>query len=303
VPFLTEHIDLLEMMEVENWKSEFITVIRLLNDEIKSNTQLIGQQHLLNLRGLQTYESQPNYYIINGFNDLVKGQFSSFRTNINKAIEKCSDKEILYCLQLWIFSDRFRTTEVGPNQIDKINSGLELEEKGLPNEAIQHYEMATRLGKSALPNFLIGRIKKDINKDVFAAERYINDAVQAYPGFVLARIYHIEAQIENKQYKEALGEIEAVLNMPSLSIWYIYFLKAKVLYSMENYKGALHIINTLCQPLNASNFDQFILLGEIHLALKDCENAKENFNSAGDIDRNNEIYGQSMKKYVEACNK
>ncbi|MCD4694776.1 MAG: hypothetical protein K8S16_00940, partial [Bacteroidales bacterium] len=70
--------------------------------------------------------------------------------------------------------------------------------------------------------------------DVFAAERYINDAIRAYPGFALARIYHIEAQIENKQYNEALSEIEAVLNMPSLSIWYIYFLKAQVLHNMGN---------------------------------------------------------------------
>jgi len=71
---------------------------------------------------------------------------------------------------------------------------------------------------------------------------------------------------------------------------------------MDNYKGALHIIHTFCQPLNASNFEQFILLGDLHLALKDCEKAKENYNNAGDIDPNNETYGLSMKKYVETCN-
>ncbi|MCD4696992.1 MAG: hypothetical protein K8S16_12215 [Bacteroidales bacterium] len=302
VPFLKEYLDLLETMEVENWKSEFITVLNLLNDEIKNNNRLISNQHLLNLRGLKTYESQPNYYIINGFNELVKGKFSAFRDNINKAIEKCSDKEMLYYLELWLFSDRFRSTNANPNQIDKINSGLDLEEKGLPNDALQQYVMANRLGESALPNFLIGRLKRDFYNDVFAAERYINDAIRAYPGFALARIYHIEAQIENKQYNEALSEIEAVLNMPSLSIWYIYFLKAQVLHNMGNYKGSLHIIQTFCQPLNANNFEQFILLGDVYLALKDCEKAKENYNNAGDIDPNSKTYEISMQNYIEKCN-
>ena len=301
VPFLKKHIDLLEMMEDENWKSEFILVLQLLNDEIKNNHRLIGQTHLLNLRGLKTYESQPNYYIINGFNELVKGQFPAFRDNINQAIEKCSDKEMIYYLELWLFSYRFRNMNIKQNLIDKINSGLELEEKSLPNDAIDQYKMANRLGKSALPKFLIGRLKKDFYKENIPSEQIINEAIQIYPGFALARIYHIESQVENEQYKTALSEIEAVLNIPSLQIWYIYFLKAGVLNNMGNYKGALHIIQTNCQPLNSNNLEQFILLGDVHLALKDCEKAIENYKGAGDINYDSEKYKKAMQNYHENC--
>ena len=140
-----------------------------------------------------------------------------------------------------------------------------------------------------------------MHKDVFAAERFINDAIQIYPDFALARIYHIEIQLENQQFKQALSEIEAVLNMPRLKIWYIYFLKAKVLYSMENYSGAMHVVTTSCDPLNAKNFEQYILMGDIHLALKECAKAEESYKNAGDIDPDNAIYSQSMTKYVEQC--
>lgn len=302
VPFLKKYTDLLETMESEHWKSEFITLLQVINDEIKNNDRLLSQQHLLNLRSLITEENQPNYYIINGFNELVKGQVTAFRDNMNKAIAKCSDKQILYYLELWVFADRFKSTKADPNLIEKVNNGLELEEKGLPNDAIKQYEIAIRIGKSALPNFLIGRLKKDYSNDVFAAERYFNDAIQIYPDFALARIYHIEVQIENKQFKQALSEIEAVLNMPDLKIWYIYFLKAKILFNMENYKGALAILQTNCDPLNSNNFEQYILLGDIYLALKDCEKAKESYNSAGDIDPDNEMYSKSMENYVKSCN-
>jgi len=301
-PFLKKYIDVLNTMEIENWKSEFITIIKLLNDNIKINNMLVSPTVLLNLRGMVTYENQPNYYIINAFDELVKGQFFAFRDNINKAIEKCSDKEMMYYLELWLFSERFKNKEVNPSFIEVVNKGLEFQAKGMPPEAIEQFEKAGRLGKSALPDFLIGRLKKDNMNDVFAAERYLNDAIQSYPDFALARIYHIEIQVENEQYKQALSEIEAVLNMPSLKIWYIYFLKAKVLLSMENYQGALHIITTNCDPLNSKNFDQYILLGDIYLAMKDCEKAKENYQSAGTINPDNSDFSESMKKFVEKCN-
>jgi hypothetical protein len=301
VPFLRRHIDLVEMMDDENWKDEFITVLQMINDNIENKQQLLGQTHLGNLNGLKRYENQPNFYIINAFNELVKGQFSSFRDNISKAIEKCSDKEMLYYLELWVFSYRYRNIDANVNMINNINEGLELEEKGLPNDATKSYEKAIRLGNSALPHFLIGRLKTEFTGDIFAAEQYISDAIELYPDFALARIYHIESQMENEQYKLALNEIEAVLNMPSLSIWYVYFLKARLLHAMGNFKGALHIINTYCEPLNSKSIDQYILLGDIYLALKNCEKAKESYRNAGDMNPNSDKYRMSMQKLNQEC--
>jgi tetratricopeptide (TPR) repeat protein len=248
------------------------------------------------------YESQPNYYIFNAFNELAKGKFDDFKKNILLAITKCTDKEILYHLELWNFSYRFRMKDIDQDLMDKINTGLDYEIKYLPNDAITQYEMAKRMGSCALPPFLIGRIKLEIENEAISAERYINDAINIYPGFALARVFNLEMLIKNEQYDIALNEIEAVLNIPNLSIWYIYYLKARVLFLQNNYKGALEIVQNNCSILNSNNFEQFILLGDIYLAQKDCTKAKENFQNAGDIEPDNPKYRDRMQQLFTECN-
>lgn len=297
--FFKEHIDILNLME---WKDEFVTVMELLNQEINANTRLISESHLLNLKGNMRYESQPNYNIIYAFNELVKGNFETFKDNIQLAISKCTDKEMIYYLELWQFSFMFRSLNVDDNYLDKVNAGLAYEQKYLPNEATKQYEMAKRMRSNiALPTFLMGRIKLEVEKQEFAAERYLNEAINIYPGFALARIYNIEIQIKNELYDNALNEIEAVLNISSLSIWYIYYLKAKILSLKGEHKAALEIVQTYCIPFNESNFNQYILLGDIYLALNDCENAKLNYQNAGDIEPNNDQYSRKMKEQIDKC--
>lgn len=301
ISFLKSHIDILELME---WKNEFITILKLLNEEIATNTRLISQTNLLNLRANMMYERQPNYYIIYGFNELVKGNFETFKDNILLAIAKCTDKELLYYLELWYFSYRFITKDINQGFLDKINAGLDFEKKCLPNDAKKQYEMAKRIESNcALPAFLIGKIKLEIENEIHISERYFDEAINIYQSFALARIYHLELLINNNQYSNALNEIEAVLNISNLSIWYIYYLKAKVLYLQEKYNPALEIIQNKCTTLNSNNFDQFILLGDIYLALKDCESAKENYQNAGDIDPDNAIFSERMEQLILQCNK
>ncbi len=297
IPFFQSRIDILEQM---NWRDEFITIVELLNEEIKSNSHLFGQSGLVNLRGIKKYESQPNYDIINAFNELVKDKKEDFKFSINQAIMSCTDKEMLYYLELWYFSYRFYQKDVDQALLDKINDGLEFEKKYLPTDAIKQYEMAGRMGNNSLPPFLIGKIK--LENSPFEAERYINDAINIYPGFALARIYYLEMLIENKDFDVALSEIEAVLNYPDLKIWYIYFLKAKILFLQENYNGSLEVINNNCALMNGNNFEQYILLGDIYLALKNCVKAKENYQNAGDLDRGNRKFGDRMRKLVKECN-
>lgn len=299
VSFFMKHIDILEKMK---WENEFISIVKLINEEIKLNSYLIGQTHLLNLTGNKEYENQPNYYIINGFNELVKGNFEAFKDNINLAIAKCTDLEMMYYLELWNFSYRFKVEDTDEKLIEKINKGLEYEKKGMPKEALEQYKIAERIGSCALPPFLIGLINLNIKKEVFSAERYINEAINIYPGFAIARIYNLKILINNKQYDLALNKIEDALKMPGLSIWYIYYFQSKVLYLQLDNQAALNILQTKCRPLNTYNFEQFIMLGDIYLALNDCVAAKENYQNAGDLEPDNKVYSAKMRMFISQCN-
>ncbi len=299
--FLKQDIDILESMERANWKSDFIIMVDLLNHEIKNNKQLVNQNQLMNLFSNKDIESQPNYYIIDAFNELVKGQYLAFEESIRKAIRRCSDRDMLYYLELWIYSNKLKSNQADTMFISSINKGLDFEEKGLPSDAVNEYEFAKNLTKSALPPFFIGRLEKNFYHNTNAAERLFNESIQTDSEFSLARVYHIETQLENEQYNEVLAEIEAVLNIESLNIWYIYFLKAKTLYLMGNPDEALNIIQNFCKELNPKNFEQSILLGDIYLSITNCEKAKEYYREAGDINPRNEVYEKSMERYLEQC--
>ena len=273
-----------------------------MNDEIELNSYLIGQTHLLNLRGNKESERQPNYYIINGFNYLIQGNYESFKGNIDLAIAKCTDLEMLYYLELWSFMYRFTILSTDEDLIEKINTGLEYQKKGMPKEALENYEIADRMGNSALPPFLIGQINLNIKKEIFIAERYLDEAINIYPGFALANIYGIKILIDSKQFDLATQKIENAMELPELSVWYIYYLQSKLSYLQHDYEGALQVIQTKCRPLNPYFFEQYIMLGDIYLKLNNCVAAKENYLKAGDLQPNNRAYSSRMQMFISQCN-
>jgi len=299
VSFLKKQIDILEKM---GWKSDFITIAKLLNEEIKVNSHLIGQTHLLNLKGNKEFETQPNYYIINGFNELVKGNPATFKDNINLAIAKCTDLEMMYYLELWNFSYRFKMNDTDEKLIEKINKGLEYQKKGMPKEALENYEIADRIGNCALPPFLIGLINLKIKNNIFSADRYLHESINIYPNFTLANIYILKILIDSKQYNVALNNIEDLLKLPELSTWYIYYLQSKLLYINQDYEASLQVIQTKCRPLNPYIFEQYIMLGDIYLKQNNCIAAKEYYQDAGDIEPDNKTYSVRMQMMISQCN-
>lgn len=298
IPFFKKYLDIMDEM---GWRSEFITILEIINKQLNNNSTLLGEAHLSNLSWNKSSETQPNYYILYAFNALAKEQFGTFKDNIQNAIKKCTDKDILYYLQLWIFNERFNHDSMNDTFINAINEGLVFEKNSLPDKAIQQYKKAERLATCALPSFLIGKIKIEIQKDSISAERYFNTATSIYTNFILARIYHIEIGINSSNLDETLNEIESVLQNSAYHIWYIYFLKAKVLMLKNNLKAALNIVENNCLPLSSNNFDQYLLLGDIYFGLKDCVKATDYYQSAGDIDPDNILFSNRIRKVRSNC--
>lgn len=299
IGFLKKHIEILEKM---NWKDDFISITNLINEEIKLKSTLLGATHLLNLRGNKEFESQPNYYIINGFNELVKGNFKQFKDNINYAIAKSTDLNMMYYLELWNFSYKFRIENTDDNQLESINKGLEYQKKGMPKEALENYGIAERMGSNALAPFLIGMINLKVKNEIFSAERYFNDALNIYPVFTLANIYNLKILLDSKQYDLAANKFEIVLELPELSVWYIYYLQSKLYFMQYDYEESLRIIQTKCRPLNPYFFEQYIMLGDIYLKLNNCATAKENYLNAGKLQPNNKSYSSRMQMLILQCN-
>ncbi|MCD4791224.1 MAG: hypothetical protein K8R37_14610 [Bacteroidales bacterium] len=300
ISFMRSYIDDLDFME---WDEEFNIILKIINEEIKNNKRLFSQSYFFNFQANMEHENQPNYYILYAFNELAKDNIETFKNNIQLAIMKCTDKELIYFLEMWMFSYQLNKQGINQKVIDNINLGLDLEANFLPNEAIKQYERARILdAKFSLPPFLIGRIKLLNENNTFAAERYFNEAINLNSSFVLARIYRLEIYIKKGQYKDVLSEITSAINNPNLRTWYIFYLKAKVHYLQNNYPAAMDVIQKYCLPLNKNNFEQFLLMGDISLKMNNCINAREKYQQAGNIDPDSPDYNQRMENLFNVCN-
>jgi tetratricopeptide (TPR) repeat protein len=197
---------------------------------------------------------------------------------------------------------RFKLVNTNEELIAKINAGLKFEKKGMPKDALENYEIANRMGNSALPPFLIGQIYLKLKKEMFTAERYLDEAINTYPGFALANIYGIKALIDSKHFDLATQKINAAMELPELSIWYIYYLQSILYYLQNDYEASLQVIQTKCRPLNPYFFEQYIMLGDIFLKLNNCTAAKENYLKAGELQPDNRTYSSRMQMMVNQCN-
>jgi hypothetical protein len=299
LPFIKKYLDVLYEM---NWEQEFLSVISVINDEIKTNKRIMTANQLNNFKNQINSEDQPNYYILSAFDELAKGRDEGFITNIKLAIAKCTDKELLYQLELWIFAYDIKRLKIGKDVLENINIGMELDANAKPDDAFAYYKKASILNdRFALSYFLMGRVELISRKNSFTADQYFNDALRSKPDFALARIYHLEILIQNQQYKDVLNEITALFNNSYLNIWYIYYLNAKVLFLMKDNSGALSILNGSCSNFNKNSFEQFLLMGDIYLEMNKCEDARKNYQEAGKIRPDSQDFVEKMRTLNNKC--
>jgi hypothetical protein len=300
VAFVKKYIDLL--YQTPGWEKKFLSIVRAINDEIKTRQKILPTSHLNNLNNQINSEEQPNFYVFSAFDELAKGRNEGFVSSIELALAKCTNKEMLFQLELCLFSNNIENQKISKDVLENINRGMESEARSKPMDAIDFYEKAARLNdKFALPNFLMGRVEYGPLDNAIGADVWFNDAISKKDDFASARIYHLEYLIESQQYKDALVEISAILNNSYLNIWYIHFLKAKILYKTNDFAGALFILNGTCGNFTKTSFEQFMLTGDCYLALNKCEEARTNYTEAGKLRRNDPDYSAKIKVLNEKC--
>ena len=108
------------------------------------------------------------------------------------------------------------------------------------------------------------------------------------------RLWKITFLTNSKDYKDALNEVNSALSKSPY--WYYYFRKAQILVNLKRHKEAKDILLEKCMTLIEHHFDSYILLGDISISLQDKEGAKEYYLQAGDIDPENQVFINKMRK-------
>ena len=121
-----------------------------------------------------------------------------------------------------------------------------LREQNKLNEALASLDKATALAPSAPePYQQRGEIYR-LQGDPAKAIEQFNRVLQMQPGFLLTLIHRAEAYLANKQYDEALVDIEAVLkDNPELTV--AHGLRAQALASLERLPEAIEEMKALAE--------------------------------------------------------
>lgn len=288
VDFFPEQRDRLALLE---WLDDFLAGIDLLNIIIERDQYVLGDSAMINLENQLKIEKQPHYNVINAFNALGSKNLDGFAQNISDSFIKCTDEQLLDLLELQYLSYLATKDEISSIVVEAINKGLMYEKEGNLAEAEQQYTKASMLASNyAPPQFYLGRIyhQKD---EKYSAEIYFDRALGISTTYISPMKYTIDFLIEDGNYEQALDKANKALE--SNPIWYFYYLKAEALYHLEKYTEASDALNQAIN-LNGFNFDQYILLGDIHKGQDNIEKAREAYGNAGMIDPTNKIFTERM---------
>lgn len=274
------------------WHDDFLVICRLLNDNIHERSYLFNDTVIGNYSINKAGESQPYYDLFKAYNTLIKKEKEQYITQIKQCLITLTDREILSDLDLSISLANMDSV-VNETFWDVVQKGYEAQTIGAFQEAKKYYDKAEKLSISNdVLFFLMGENSYKLN-DRYSSEIYFNRALAINPKFIMPKLFRIEFLIDDKDYETALGLVNEALD--TNPIWYFYLKKAMLLQLLGKNEDAKLILVNNCIALNSLNYDQYIVLGDIYLALNDVKSARENFMIAGNIKPNDKQYKKRME--------
>lgn len=272
------------------WQEDFAYICQLLNDNIHDKTFLFNDSAISNYDHNKANETQPYCAIFKAYNELIKNDKKQFLTQIYQCLTTVTDRGILSDLDLTISLAKMDSVE---NEAfwEIVQKGYDAYLNNAFQEAKKHYDKAEKLSTNEVLFFLIGENNFKLN-DKYSSEIYFNRALEINPKFIMPILVRIEFLIDEKNYETAITLIDKSLEINP--VWYFYFKKAILLQLMEKNEEAKSIILNNCIPLNSLNYDEYIILGDLYMALNDVKSARESFMIAGNINPNNSQYKNRM---------
>jgi len=287
-----------EKLKDMDWLTDFEMVVKYINYDIIQNRFILNEEAISNLQAQVNTQPQPFFEIFSVINLLGNKDKSLFIQPLYKSYLGCTDEKLLEALETYFLF--FSLSETQPKIISLLNEGLSYENVQSFEKAKTCFEKADRyVSNNPLALYYLGKTCIELNQ-ADAAIQYFEKAEKAYPKFIMTRKYILNIYIENKEFDKALTCVNlAIENNP---IWYYYFKKAEILYNQNKWQEAKKIILDNCIAYNPVSIDEYLLLGDICLELKDYNGADQNYNKVGSIDPQNKAYQEKLKNLREIRN-
>ena len=282
-----------------DWGNEFKIYIDLINKNIERSGLVFKKEVMDNLMDLSSTQKQPYFEIFSAFNSLNKDT-DSFKDNFKLALTKSSDETIMDYIEYWLLSFRLTDERINSTTLSQLNEGISLIQKEQYDRADATFDLLMRVANEYAPVwFYSGKIKHGMGES-FSAERFFKKALEIYPDYIAPRKFILKLNEDNKNYTQLLENANSAIK--SLDTWFFHYKRAVAYYHLEWYKEAITEINSECLKRNNWDINQYFLLGDTYLALKDFDKAKEAYEKTLDINpflNDSKSFDERMKKVYE----
>ncbi len=275
-----------------NWFDDFCNKVEVLNKNITDNECIFQEDLLQHFDSLKNSEPEPYSQIFRAFNILAKGDIKGFIDNLSLALEKSTDLNNIFSMEMWLISYNASIDDIPIEILNQINIGLDYLKQNNLTAAEYEFDIVRRKTNTFAPaNYYYGLLKHKF-KETESANIFFENALSEYPGYISPRIFRLDNFIDNRDFTTAINEVDIALSINKY--WIYYYYKAKILYHMNQYEEAKKVCINYCMELNEMNFDLMILMGDIYFKTSDLNTAKKYYHLGGLIKPEEPIFIERM---------
>ncbi|MDO9577662.1 MAG: hypothetical protein Q7J16_07230 [Candidatus Cloacimonadales bacterium] len=274
------------------WMSDFERLVLAVNLNVKNDGMFLQAACMESLKAKDNTAPQSYYAILQCLNCALNANWTDFTINMNTAIDRCSDRELLYFLERMKIAYMAKIIDnIQPNVIIEINLGWKYLEKNDFENAKNSLLKAKNWDSSfALTDFLLGKVC--ISTGEFSkAEIYLDSAIQKQPPYLEPLYTKLDLLIKNGKYKEAVDLINAGITSNS---WFKFFMIGRLYTLQMDYAKAKKYLE-MALDINAYNFDLLIFLGDTYKELNDKTGAENYYKQAGSLDPENDVFSSRLQ--------
>lgn len=280
-----------KLKQMQGWLKDFVLIVKYINYDIELKKYIFNDEVISNLQSQVNKQTQPYYEIFTAINYLGKKDKDNFYKQLGKVYQGCTDEKLLDDIESYFLY--FYISDARENIISILNEGQRYLDVKLFEKARDRFNEAYDYNSNnPLTLYYLGKTYVELEQPD-AAQKFFTRAEKEYTQFIMTRKCNLNIYINNQEYDKALVYVSlAIENNP---IWYYYYMKATILEKQSKLMEAKKVILDNCIGLNPYSIDEYFLLGDICMNLKDFKGAEEYYNKVGDIDPTNKSFSDRLK--------
>lgn len=261
-----------------NWYNDFCNLVEAVNRNITNNECIFNENLMSYLDSLKESEPEPYSQLFRAFTILAEGNIEEFIDKLSIALEKSTDTNIIFSIEMWLLSFNASVDRVPREILNHINTGLNCLKQNDLMAAENEFDLARKKSSFAPGNYYYGFMKYN-NFERTSASIFFERAILGYSKYNAPRILLLDHYMDTNDFEKALNGIEIALSIEKY--WIYYYYKANILYQMNRYAEAKEICMNYCMEMNKNNFALMILMGDLFFKTSEFETAKKYYHLAG----------------------